>query len=236
MTDSRVLVIIPAFNEEDTITDTILRVYESAPYADVVVVNDGSEDMTGEQAQRVGADVIDMPFNLGIGGAVQTGYLYAQDNNYDIAVQVDADGQHNPQYIHRLIEPIVKDQSDVVIGSRYIKPTLYKSPPWRRLGMIFFARLVNLLTGKKLTDTTSGFRAVNRKVIGYFAKVYPSDYPEVDVLVRLHNNRYRVTEIPVEMSERKGGRSSITFLKSIYYMIKVSLTVVINYLRRRKYS
>lgn len=230
MEQSRVLVIIPAYNEEEAIRNVIRRIKGSAR-VDVVVVNDGSKDRTAQMALSEGVRVISLPLNLGIGGAMQTGYLFARDNNYDIAIQVDADGQHDPVYLDKLIEPVTQGICDMAIGSRYVEKTAYRSSLSRRVGMIFFSWLVWVLTRQKVKDTTSGFRAVNRNIIKYFAASYPTDYPEVDVLVRLHKKRFKVMEIPVEMQERQGGSSSITPLKSAYYMIKVSLALVISSLR-----
>ncbi|HHV28753.1 glycosyltransferase family 2 protein [Acetivibrio mesophilus] len=227
----RILVIIPAYNEEATIKSVIRRINLKMPQADILVVNDGSKDNTSLEARRSGAKVIDLPYNLGIGGAMQTGYIYAKENNYDIAVQVDGDGQHDPSYIKDLIKPILNDDADVVVGSRYISKSNYRSSVLRRIGMIFFSFLVSTLTNQKFKDTTSGFRAVNKDVINYFSGRYPVDYPEVDVLVRLKKRNFRITELPVEMHERQGGKSSITTLRSLYYMLKVSLALIIGTLR-----
>jgi len=227
----KVLVIIPAYNEEASISAVITKIRLSTPEADIVVINDGSSDNTSGKARDAGAVVIDLPFNLGIGGAMQTGYKYAAQNNYDIAVQVDGDGQHDPSYIKSLIQPVVENRADMTIGSRYVSKTGYKSPFFRRTGMLFFSALINLLTGQQVKDTTSGFRVVNKKIIKLFAESYPTDYPEVDVLVKLHRKKFRVMEIPVEMHERQGGKSSITALRSIYYMIKVSLSLIIGAIR-----
>lgn len=227
----RILTIIPAYNEEAFIGAVVARIKSNVPEADILVVNDGSRDNTSRNAYAAGAKVIDLPFNLGIGGAMQTGYLYARQNGYDIAVQVDGDGQHDPAYIRDLLTPVVEGSADMAIGSRYVSKTAYRSSFSRRTGMIFFSALVNLLTGQKLKDTTSGFRVVNRKVVNYFAEHYPTDYPEVDVLVKLHKKNYRIIEMPVEMQGRQGGRSSITPIRSIYYMIKVSLALLIGAIR-----
>ncbi|HHW48132.1 MAG TPA: glycosyltransferase family 2 protein [Clostridiaceae bacterium] len=227
----KILVIIPAYNEEASIGAVISQIKHSTPEADIVVVNDGSKDNTSSRAREAGAVVIDLPFNLGIGGAMQTGYKYAAQNNYDIAVQVDGDGQHDPSYIKTLMQPVLENRADMAIGSRYVSKTGYKSPLLRRTGMLFFSTLVSLLTGQHVKDTTSGFRVVNKKIIKFFAENYPTDYPEVDVLVRLHRKNFRIIEIPVEMHERQGGKSSITAIRSIYYMIKVSLSLIIGSIR-----
>jgi len=236
MDSKRIIVIIPAYNEEKSIKEVIGKTKTSIPEADILVVNDGSRDQTSLKARAAGAFVIELPFNLGIGGAMQTGYLYAKQNNYDIAIQCDGDGQHDPAYIQKIIKPIIQDNADMVVGSRYLEKTLYKSKLMRRIGILFFSGAVSMIIGKKITDPTSGFRAVNRKIIEYFAWKYPSDYPEVDVLVRLNNYNFRIMEIPVEMKERQGGKSSITPLRSIYYMAKVSLALIVNSIRSSKYS
>lgn len=226
----KILVIIPAYNEEKSVGNVIRKIKYCFD-ADIVVIDDGSADSTSDKASSEGAKVIRLPFNLGIGGAMQTGYLYANENNYDVAVQVDADGQHDPAYLKTLVAPLLEEKCDMAIGSRYVKESSYKSSVSRRMGMVFFSWLVYLLTASRINDTTSGFRAVNRKIIEYFASSYPTDYPEVDVLVRLFRKNFRILEIPVEMMERQGGKSSITPLKSIYYMVKVSLALLINSLR-----
>ena len=235
MAKQKILVIIPAYNEEKSIGDVIVKILRHSG-ADGVVVNDGAGDATAEAALSKGVRVINLPFNLGIGGAMQTGYRFARDNGYDVALQVDGDGQHDPRYIGSLVERLNEAGCDMVIGSRYIEETAYRSSFSRRTGMIFFSWLVMMLTGKRIKDTTSGFRAVNRKVIEYFADSYPTDYPEVDVLVRLHKRGFRVSEIPVEMLERQGGASSITPLRSVYYLIKVSLALLINSIRSGEIS
>jgi len=227
----KILVIVPAFNEEKSISKVIRSLYESGHNVDMVVVDDGSYDNTSKVAEKNGVKVLKLPYNLGIGGAVQTGYLYAKENNYDIAIQLDGDGQHDPAYIGDLIAPLLSGRADMVIGSRYVKKTGYTSKLSRRIGMLFFSGLITLLTGNPIKDTTSGFRAVNRNILEYFADNYPSDYPEVDVLVRLHKKKFKVMEIPVEMKERQGGTSSITPLRSVYYMIKVSIVLLINSIR-----
>lgn len=231
--DARILVIIPAYNEEKTIAQVVRNIASAAPMVDVVVINDGSRDRTSAEARRVGAPVLDLPCNLGIGGAMQTGYVYAHREGYDIAIQIDADGQHDPRFIGTLVEPILAGQSDMVIGSRYVEKTDYQGALTRRLGSWVFTGLLKVLTGLTIYDSTSGFRAVNKGIIRSFAECYPQDYPEVDVIVRLRKNGFRLLELPVEMHERKGGQSSITAFKSVYYMIKVSLSLVINSLKPR---
>jgi len=230
--DKKILIIVPAYNEEESIKNVVQAIYNQEVKVDVVVVNDGSRDNTYEEAKKTNANVLDLPFNLGIGGAMQTGYLYAYKNNYDIAIQIDADGQHNPVDIKNLIQPTLNEEVDMVIGSRYLEKTKYKSTIFRRLGMIYFTTIIKLFTGNKVTDTTSGYRAVDRKIIELFAREYPEDYPEVEVLVWLKKRKLKLKEISVEMNERTTGKSSITPFKSLYYMIKVTLGIIISSIRK----
>jgi len=227
----RTLVIIPAYNEEGSIAQVIGDIREHAPEVDIVVVNDGSKDRTEEIARDAGANVITMPFNVGIGGGMQTGYLYAYQNGYDAAVQMDADGQHRAADLPKLLAAI--PHSDLVIGSRYVEETAYRSSATRRVGILFFSQLVSIVTRQRFTDTTSGFRAANRKVIALYASYYPSDYPEVESIVYLKRRGCRLIEVPVEMRSREAGRSSITPLKSVYYMLKVTLSVLMSASRVR---
>ncbi|EFM11183.1 glycosyl transferase family 2 [Paenibacillus curdlanolyticus YK9] len=227
----KTLIIIPAYNEEGSIAQVIRNIREHAPHVDVVVVNDGSKDRTEEVARAAGADVITMPFNVGIGGGMQTGYLYAFHNQYDVAVQMDADGQHRAEDLPRLLEQA--KSSDLVIGSRYVEQTAYRSSASRRIGMLFFSGLVSMVTGQRFTDTTSGFRAANRKVIALYASYYPADYPEVESIVYLKRRGCRIAEVPAEMRSREAGRSSITPIRSIYYMVKVTLSVLMSASRMR---
>lgn len=229
----KILVIIPAYNEELSLPKVIKGV-TSFPGVDVAVINDGSQDQTSEVARRAGANVIDLPFNLGIGGAVQTGYLFAHKNDYDIAVQIDADGQHNPEDLLKVIEPVQKGEADMVIGSRFVEWTGYKAPLGRKIGIMIFSKVVSLINGAPLKDTTSGYRAVSKRVIKYFADNYPTDYPEVEALVLLKKIGFVIKEVPVNMAHREYGQSSITPLRSVYYMVKVLLAVVMNLLRVHK--
>jgi glycosyltransferase involved in cell wall biosynthesis len=227
--EARVLVIIPAYNEEGSIASVIQRIRAVSDKFDVVVINDGSRDDTVRVARAAGATaVIDLPFNLGIGGAMQTGYVYAHKNGYDIALQIDADGQHNPYDIPQVIEPILNGEVNFVIGSRYVEKTTYRSSAARRAGMIIFSNMIRWVTKQTVKDPTSGFRAADRDVIRMFSEYYPVDYPEVEVLVHVARSGLTFREVPVEMSERQAGSSSITPLKSAYYMIKVGLAVLIS--------
>lgn len=229
----KILIIIPAYNEENNLKELIDSINSLGnPAIEFVVINDCSTDNTAKLCEILNIPVINLPCNLGIGGAVQTGYKYAYNNNFDIAIQVDGDGQHKPEYILNLVEPIVQDQADLVIGSRYIQRQGFQSTFLRRIGITYFSKLLFSLTGKKITDPTSGFRACNRKIISIFSKRYPVDYPEPESIMYLARNSFKVVEIPVTMESRASGTSSITSLKSVYYMIKVSMAILIDKLRR----
>ena len=231
----RVLLIIPAYNEATNLPALIARVraVASDDY-DIVVINDGSNDNTASLARELGIAVIDLSVNLGIGGAMQTGYLYAYYHLYDIAVQMDGDGQHDPCYLAALIEPVAKGEADMAIGSRFIEGDGFQSTLVRRFGIRFFRVLISMLTGRKFTDPTSGFRACNKAVIAYFARYYPCDYPEPESLVTLSMKGFKLMEIPVVMHEREGGSSSIKSLKSIYYMVKVTLAIVVEMIKNHQ--
>lgn len=228
----KVLAIIPAYNEEGNIEELISKLKEIN--VDVLVINDKSTDKTLKILEKMRVNYIDLPCNLGIGGAVQTGYAYAVKNRYDIAIQVDGDGQHNPMFIKNLIKPIIQNEADMVIGSRYINKEGFQSTFMRRIGIKYFSSLIKLVTGKKITDPTSGFRACNLEVINYFSVYYPVDYPEPESITALLRKNYRLMEIPVTMMERKSGLSSINFVRSIYYMVKVTLAILIETIRRNK--
>jgi glycosyltransferase involved in cell wall biosynthesis len=228
----RILAIIPAYNEAGSIARVILSIKQHQPDMDIVVINDGSSDDTAAVARRTGlAIVINLPVNLGIGGAVQTGYLYADRYGYDIAVQIDGDGQHDPAELERILEPIRRGEAECCIGSRFAERQGYRSTAVRRVGIHFFSWMIRGMTGRRMTDPTSGFRAVGRNGIHLFAGYYPDDYPEVEAIVFLLRKGYKVLETPVKMRERATGQSSITPFKSLYYMIKVSLAVVMTRLR-----
>ncbi len=223
----KILVIIPAYNEETTIYNVVKSIYKCNLGVDVLVVNDGSCDNTYEQASQAGAKVINLPHNVGIGGAVQTGYLYASYNDYDIAIQIDGDGQHNPSYLPQLIQPIIDNTADMTIGSRFVDKSDYVPSLFRSIGIRYFSKLVSLIIHQPIFDTTSGFRAINKKTIKLFSHYYPSDYPEVETIVSCCSHGIRLKEIPVEMNYRQGGKSSITPIKSAYYMIKVTLSIIL---------
>jgi glycosyltransferase involved in cell wall biosynthesis len=227
----RSVAIVPAFQERASIARVVEDIKRLSS-ADVVVIDDGSGDGTAAEAVRAGARVITLPFNLGIGSAVQTGYMVALEGGYDVAIQVDGDGQHPAEEIDRLIAALGESGADIVVGSRFMGGGAYRAPFGRRLGIAVFARLVSLVTGVRMTDTTSGFRASGRRAIALFAAAYPHDYPEVEAVIIAHRAGLRLVEIPVEMRERQGGRSSITPLKSGYYMLKVIMAIVMVLLRR----
>lgn len=231
-----ILVIIPAYNEADNIGRVIEKTQHSLPSADILVVNDGSSDSTSAISRQRGAMVLDLSYNLGIGAAMQTGYKFAYRMGYDIAVQCDADGQHHPAAIKKLVETLTNDGVDMVLGSRYLRKKRFRSFVFRRLGVLIFSRVLSLIVRQKLTDTTSGFRAVNRELIKSFSTFYPDDYPEPEALVLLHREGFTMKEISVNMSSRKGGNSSITWWRSIYYMAKVLLAIFIDLCKKVPYK
>lgn len=227
----KTLVIIPALNEEASIAHVIATTRQHVPRADIVVVNDGSSDRTAELAAACGALVLDLPYNVGIGASVQTGFIFAAQHGYDVVVRSDGDGQHESRDLCRLIETLQSGAADVVIGTRFIENRGYQASVPRRIGILILARLISAIIGQPITDPTSGFAAFNRAAIRLFARVYPHDYPEPEALVVAHRAGLRICEIPVTMKPRYGGRSSITSLRSIYYMVKVTLAILIGLLR-----
>ncbi len=235
MTSSeRCLAIVPAYNEADSVAQVVRGLHAHAPEFDVLVIDDGSTDTTSEQAREAGAVVLRLPFNLGIGGAVQAGYVYALENDYDFAVQVDGDGQHDPGQIEVLANVFRADETvDFVYGSRFARESGYRAPLNRRLGIQIFAWLLSLITRQRVTDPTSGFRLANRRTIELFARDYPIDYPEVEAILMVHAHRLKMREVAVRMHDRGGGRSSITRYLSVYYMVKVSLALFVGLFRSR---
>ncbi|HEP1532018.1 glycosyltransferase family 2 protein [Streptococcus pyogenes] len=221
------LIIIPAYNESRNIVNTIRTIESDAPDFDYIIIDDCSTDNTLAICQKQGFNVISLPINLGIGGAVQTGYRYAQRCGYDVAVQVDGDGQHNPCYLEKMVEVLVQSSVNMVIGSRFITKEGFQSSFARRIGIKYFTWLIALLTGKKITDATSGLRLIDRSLIDRFANHYPDDYPEPETVVDVLVSHFKVKEIPVVMNERQGGVSSISLTKSVYYMIKVTLAILV---------
>jgi glycosyltransferase involved in cell wall biosynthesis len=229
------LAVVPAYNECATVGRVIERIHAKAPAFDVLVVDDGSTDDTGRVAEEAGAVVVRAPFNLGIGGAVQTGFTYAREHGYHYMVQVDGDGQHDAAEIRRLTDAMDDDPTiDMVCGSRFLSPDMtYPAPISRRTGIHIFAFLLSRLVGQRVTDPTSGFRLYNRRAINLFARDYPHDYPEVEAVLMLHHHRLRMHEVPVRMFRRGGGLSSISSGKSAYYMVKVLLALFVGLARRR---
>jgi glycosyltransferase involved in cell wall biosynthesis len=222
----RVLVIVPAYNEAESLPALLSSLRSEAPFADVLVVNDGSRDATAEVAAAVpGISVVTLPCNLGIGGAVQTGFKFAARRRYDVALQVDGDGQHKPAEIRALVAPILAGRADMTIGSRFLSVQSFRSSFLRRIGIRLFSLVNSWLIGQTISDNTSGFRAYSRKAIEFLSIHYPSDYPEPETVVLLARNGFRLEEVPVEMQDRQGGASSITPWRSVYYMVKVLLAI-----------
>jgi glycosyltransferase involved in cell wall biosynthesis len=237
MKNLRKLAIVPAFNEEESVEAVLAEIREQAPGFDVVVVDDGSVDGTAERAERAGATVIRHPFNLGIGGAVQTGYKHALRHGYDVAAQVDGDGQHDPADLEVMLATLhTEGDADMVCGTRFRGATGeagYDVPRTRRAGMLIFRLLLSAIVGQRITDPTSGFRMTNRHGIELFARDYPHDYPEVEAILMLHAHALRLQEVPVRMRARVGGRSSITRPRSAYYMVRVLLAIGVGLFRGR---
>ena len=224
---SKVLLIIPAYNEEESLRSLIEEIKAVCPEVDYLVVNDCSSDDTERLLEELGANYITLPCNMGIGGAVQSGYRYAAQNGYDIAIQIDGDGQHDVRFVKDMVKLIEDKQADVVIGSRFIDKEGFQSSQARRIGIRLLSMLIRLVCGAKVKDVTSGFRAVNRRFIELFAENYPDDYPEPEVIVTAKLYGAVIKELPVVMRERTTGKSSINLKRSIYYMIKVSLAIII---------
>jgi glycosyltransferase involved in cell wall biosynthesis len=227
------IAIVPAYNEAGAIGGVVDEIRAFDPTFDVLVIDDASHDATADVARRHGALVVTLPFNLGIGGAVQTGFRYAAQHGYDLAARIDGDGQHDPAELGPLVEKVVAGDADICVGSRFAGGEGYRSSRSRRIGIRILAGTVSLLTRQRVTDTTSGFQVLNRKAIELFAADYPHDYPEVEAAVMLHKHRLRLAEVPVRMRERSAGRSSIRGARTVYYMAKVMLAILIGALRRR---
>jgi glycosyltransferase involved in cell wall biosynthesis len=226
------LIIVPAFNEERSIARVVEHIHKHIPRADILVVDDGSHDRTARKARESGAMVISLPYNMGIGSAVQSGFLFAKHKGYHFTVQVDGDGQHPASEIPRLLAAL-ENGVDMAIGSRFVQSSNYRPPFFRSMGIKIFSFLVSLIVGEKVYDTTSGFRACGRKAIILLTETYPHDYPEVEALITLHRNRLRFVEVPVEMNYRREGKSSISAKAGIYYMLKVTLAVLVAVIKRR---
>ena len=226
------IIVIPAYNEEGNLEKTVRDIRENAPDFDYVIVNDCSTDNTLGMCREKGFSYLNLPVNLGIGGAVQTGYRYAYYHGYDLAVQFDGDGQHSAKFLAQMAKVLEETESDMVIGSRFIEKEGFQSSGLRRIGIRYFSLLIKLLTGKTVTDPTSGMRMINRKLLKKFTNEYPKDYPEPESVMAILRMGKKVTELPVVMREREEGSSSIAGFKSAYYMIKVTLAILMERLRR----
>ena len=231
----RKLAIVPAYNESGMVGRVVRDLRRSAPDYDVLVIDDGSTDSTMVEAREQGAAVIRHPFNLGIGGAMQSGYKYALRHRYDVAVQVDGDGQHKTEYLPKLLGALQTsgDEADLVYGSRFRGDPGYRVPIGRRIGNLVFSVVLTAITRQRITDPTSGFRMSNQRAIELFARDYPHDYPEVEAILMLHAHRLRIHEVPVQMNARGYGTSSIDYPRSAYYMVKVLLALFVGLFRRR---
>ena len=228
----RRIAIVPAYNEEHNIGRVVDELHAFDPGLDVVVISDGSADRTAQVAAAHGAHVVRLPFNLGIGGAVQTGFRYAHENGYELVVRCDGDGQHDPSQLPNVLAPVLAGEADIAVGSRFVEGAGYRSSATRRVGIRLLAWIVSAIARQRVTDTTSGFQALNRKALELFAADYPHDYPEVEGMVMTIKHRLRLVEVPVSMREREHGRSSIGTLGSIYYMIKILLALFVDLFRR----
>ena len=232
--DKKILVIIPCYNEEDNIVNTVENLRAVCPEVDYLVVNDCSTDRSAEILKEHHYPFLDLPVNLGIGGNVQCGYLYAVHHGYDVAVQMDGDGQHDPAYLMEIVQPVLNGECDMCIGSRFIKKEGFQTSFMRRVGIRWLSGMIYLLCGKRVLDVTSGFRATNAGMNAFFSRHYAADYPEPEAILAASLAGYHVGEAPVIMRERQGGVSSIHSFKSVYYMIKVTLALIIDRLSIRK--
>lgn len=225
--NKKILVIIPAYNEEKNLPPVIEKIRANPIKTDIVVINDSSSDQTNVIAEKEGVLVINLCSNLGIGGAVQTGFKYAQLHRYDIAIQVDADGQHNPDQISQLIQPILDNRADMVIGSRFLSAESNYTPPvMRQIGMHLFSNITSLIVGHPITDTTSGFRAIGKNLIAFFAQNYPIDFPDSEAIIMVKKAGFKIEEVPVTMNVRQTGKSSINLKKSLYYPMKMIVSIL----------
>ncbi|MDL2216077.1 glycosyltransferase family 2 protein [Ruminococcaceae bacterium OttesenSCG-928-N02] len=222
----KILVLIPCYNEQENIAQVLARLQTTRPDVDYLVINDCSTDKSEAILRAGGHNYISLPVNVGIGGGVQSGYLYAVEHGYDITIQMDGDGQHSPKYLSAVCEPIISGEMDMCIGSRFVTKEGFQTSFMRRVGIRFLSALIRVLCGAKVKDVTSGYRACNKELTAFFAANYAQDYPEPEAIVAAHLNGFRLGEVPVVMKERQGGASSITTLRSAYYMVKVSLSLI----------
>ena len=235
MNKKNILIVIPAYQEEESIQGIVEEIRSKDLQLPILIVDDGSADRTAQRAKEAGAFVVSLPFNIGVGGAVQTGFKFAVRRGFDIVVRLDADGQHDPSDIKDLIDALLNNGADLVIASRFLPPHLgYQSSFVRRIGIQFFSSLISAIIGLKVTDPTSGFRAYSKKTIELFAEDYPQDFPEPEEMVLARKNRAKILEVPVEMRARAAGRSSIRYLTTLYYMIKVTFAVFLSTLKKKK--
>lgn len=231
----KVLVLISAYNEAPRIAQVVADVRRVVPDYDIVVVNDGSGDDTAAAAEAAGATVVSHPFNLGYGVAIQTGYKYAYANGYQFLVQIDGDGQHDPAWIPRLLQPVMAGETDFAIGSRFLGLASYRPSLARRTGMALFRKVVSCITGARITDSTSGYQAFNRDVVRFFTgEVFPCDYPDADMLITLHLAGFSIREVPVRMYANAAGKSMHSGLKPVYYIFKMFLSIFVTLLRSRQ--
>jgi glycosyltransferase involved in cell wall biosynthesis len=231
---SKVLIMIPAFNEGTVIRRVVMDLKKSYPKFDLVVINDGSSDATMFEAEAAGARVLPLPFNLGIGGAIQTAFKVADEEGYDATVQIDGDAQHDSAHLMKVLDPVLSNELDLCIGSRFLSDTsAFKSTYLRRIGISFFSALLSFMTQKKMTDPTSGYRATGRALIHRFAVYYPVDFPEPEAIKIANRHGARIGEVPVNMRKRLGGISSIRSLDTIYYMVKVTFAIFIDSLKKK---
>jgi glycosyltransferase involved in cell wall biosynthesis len=237
MDKERTLIILPAYNEARNIAGVISGILEALPEVDILVIDDGSADKTGEQARKAGAKVLSHPFNMGYGVAIQTGYKYADRAGYEYLVQLDADGQHDPTGILTLLQPVINGEADFALGSRFLASSeSYRPSLPRRIGMKFFRFLVTRIIRQDLKDCTSGFQAFNARVIHFFTRdIFPCDYPDADVLISLHLAGFRMKEVPVTMYENAAGKSMHSGAKPLYYVFKMLLSILVTVLRSRKF-
>ena len=225
------IVIIPAYNEQNNIINVVNDLMLNAPCFDYVIINDGSTDDTISLCLENNLNVVNLPVNLGIGACVQTGYIYALENSYDIAVQFDGDGQHEAKYLEGMYKEMIETGSDMVIGSRYLDNNGFQSTKLRRMGIRILSKLIKILHRQEIKDVTSGFRMVNKRLMTAFSEYYPYDYPEPETIAFCMRKKFKITEVPVTMQARVNGSSSIDRIQSIYYMFKVSFSIIVDYFK-----